>query len=441
MNLAVIGTGYVGLVGAAIFSELGNNVVGIDLNEEKINKIKQGVMPIFEPGLKEIVLNNIQQKRLSFTTSIKEGIKNAEIVFICVGTPQKDTGAADLSAVWAVSKEIALNLNGYKVIVTKSTVPVGTNEKVKQIILDVVNDSSMFDVASNPEFLREGYSVDDMLNPDRTVVGTETEKAKIIMNKLYSHLKTPIIFTDLKSAEMIKYASNAFLATKITFINEIAQICEKVGGDISKVAQGMGLDSRIGPKFLNAGIGYGGSCFPKDVSALYNTSMQNDYDFKILQSVMSVNNVLKDIFVSKIERYFGKNLCGIKFAVLGLSFKENTDDTRESISIKIIKLLRGMGANIDVYDKESNLNAKEELGDIGVRYFNDPYDTMDSSDALLILTEWEDFKNLDFDKVFKILKNKVIFDGRNLLDKNVIQEKGFTYFCVGKKTNGLEKIS
>lgn len=441
MNLAVIGTGYVGLVGAAVFSDWGNKVVGIDVDEAKISKIKKGVMPIYEPGLKEVVLKNIKEKRLSFTTSIAEGIKDAEIVFICVGTPQGETGAADLSAVWAVAKTIGENLSDYKVIVTKSTVPVGTNEMVKKIIKSSLKKKVTFDVASNPEFLREGYSVDDMQSPDRTIVGSDSKKALDVMHKLYAHLNKPIVAADLRSAEMIKYASNAFLATKISFINEIGQICERAGADVSVVAEGMGLDSRIGPRFLYAGIGYGGSCFPKDVAALYKTSNDQDYDFKLLRGVMEVNERQRVHFVKNIERLLGKNLSGKKLAVLGLAFKENTDDIRESVAIKTIKMLRGMGASISAYDQEATENAKLELGTTNVDYAKSAYDTMKDAEALLILTEWKEFRSLDLKKVKGLLKNPVIFDGRNVLDKSVVEKEGFTYFAVGKRTNGTEKIA
>ena len=443
MKLAVIGTGYVGLVGAAVFADWGNHVVGIDVDSDKISKIKQGVMPIYEPGLKEIVLRNIEEKRLSFTTSLAEGIKDAEVVFICVGTPQGETGAADLSSVWAVAKEIGEHLNSYKVIVTKSTVPVGTNEEIKRIIRATLKNKKNvdFDVVSNPEFLREGYSVDDMQTPDRTVIGSDSKKALDIMHKLYDHLGKPIVACDLRSAEMIKYASNAFLATKISFINEIGQICERAGADVSLVAGGMGLDTRIGPRFLRAGIGYGGSCFPKDVAALYKTSNDQDYDFKLLRSVMEVNERQREHFVNNIERFFGKNLSDKKFAVLGLAFKENTDDIRESVAIKTVKMLRGRGAFINSYDQEATENAKTELGNVGINYTSNVYDAMEGADALLILTEWKEFSSLDLKKVKQLLKNAVIFDGRNVLNKEVVEKEGFTYFAVGKRTNGSEKIA
>jgi len=437
MNIALIGTGYIGLVGAAVFSDWGNKVIGIDIDKEKIEKIKSGEMPIYEPGLSEMVLKNLESGNLSFTTSLAKGIKDAEVVYICVGTPQSDDGAADLSAVWGVAKEIGQNLDGYKVIVTKSTVPVRTNERVKEIIKKNLKQDTEFDVISNPEFLREGSSIEDMQNTDRTVIGYESERALNIMKKLYDHLDSPIVECDLRSAEMIKYASNAFLATKISFINEIGQLCERAGANVQTVAKGMGLDKRIGPHFLYAGIGYGGSCFPKDVAALYKTSTDQAYDFKLLRGVMEVNDLQRENFVDKIEHQFGKNLSGKTIACLGLSFKNNTDDTRESVSIKVVRMIRGLGANIKVYDPQAMENAKKDLGENDVIYCQDAYEAIKDSDALCLLTEWEEFKDLDLKKVKELLKTPVIFDGRNLLDKDEVQKSGFTYYAVGKVTNGL----
>ena len=439
MDIAVIGTGYIGIVGAAVFADWGNNVTGIDIDKKKINKIKSGVMPIYEPGLAEIVLKNIKEKRLQFTTSLAEGIKNAEIIFICVGTPQSDDGAANLSSVWKVAQEIGKNLEKYKVIAVKSTVPVGTNEKVKEIISANLKKDISFDVVSNPEFLREGTSIEDMQNTDRTVLGFENFKVNAveIMKKLYAHLDAPIVECDLRSAELIKYASNAFLATKISFINEIAQLCERAGADVVTVAKGMGLDNRIGPKFLNAGIGYGGSCFPKDVSALYKTSTDRAYDFKLLRGVMEVNELQKDYFMAKITKYFGHNLSGKTLACLGMSFKSNTDDVRESISIKIIRNLRGMGAKIKVYDPQAMETGAAELGEDNITYCKSEYDAIKDADALCVLTEWGQFKELNLAKVKKLLKDNVIFDGRNMLDKEIVQEEGFTYFAIGRYTNAL----
>jgi len=441
MKICVIGTGYVGLVGAAIFSDWGNEVIGVDIDVEKIERIKKGEMPIYEPGLSEIVLKSISQNRLSFTTSLSEGIRDSEIVFICVGTPQSDTGDADLSSVWKVAEEIGRNLETYKVIVLKSTVPVGTNEKVKRVIRENLRYNVEFDVVSNPEFLREGYSVEDMRNPDRTIIGSDSEKAISIMKRLYEHLGKPIVEADFRSSEMIKYASNAFLASKISFINEMAQICERSGADVSTVAKGMGLDSRIGPKFLNAGIGYGGSCFPKDVAALYKTSTDQAYDFKLLRGVMEVNELQKDYFVSKIVRYFGGNLSGKTFGVLGLAFKENTDDIRESVAIEIVKTLRGFGAFLKVFDPQAMYNSKKALGEVSIKYCLDKYEAVENTDALIILTEWKEFGTIDLERVRSSLRNIVIFDGRNILDRKKVEEAGFTYFAIGKRTSGSELLS
>ncbi|MFH1648191.1 MAG: UDP-glucose/GDP-mannose dehydrogenase family protein [Patescibacteria group bacterium] len=440
MKICVVGTGYVGLVGAAIFSDWGNRIIGVDIDAEKIERIKGGEMPIFEPGLSEIVLKNIKNGNLSFTTSLSEGMSDAEIVFICVGTPESDTGHADLSAIWKVSQEIGQNLGDYKVVVVKSTVPVGTNEKIKRIIKENLRIQTEFDVVSNPEFLREGYSVEDMMDPDRTVIGSDSERALSVMRRLYEHLGKPIVECDFRSAEMIKYASNAFLATKISFINEMGQLCERADANVNVVAKGMGLDNRIGPRFLNAGIGYGGSCFPKDVEALYKTSTDQAYDFKLIRGVMEVNSMQKDHFVSKITRYFGKNLSGKTFAILGLAFKQNTDDIRESVAIKVAKLLRGFGANLRVYDPEAMYNAKKELGDAGITYCLDKYEAIEGSDSLVILTEWPEFASLDLGRIKGMLKTSTIFDGRNLLDLEKVESLGFVYFCVGKRTNGLELL-
>lgn len=441
MKVCVIGTGYVGLVGAAVFSDWGNEIIGVDIDAQKIKKIKRGEMPIYEPGLSEIVLKNIKEKRLSFTTSVAEGIKEAEIVFICVGTPQSDSGSADLTAVWAVAKEIGKNLKSYKVIVTKSTVPVGTNERVKKIIKENLKGKVNFDVASNPEFLREGSSVEDMQNTDRTVIGSDSKKALQVLRGLYEHLGKPIVEADLRSAEMIKYASNAFLATKISFINEIAQLCERADADVETVAQGMGLDRRIGPAFLNAGIGYGGSCFPKDVAALYRTSSDQAYDFKLLRGVMEVNKNQHLNFLNKVIKYYGENLSGKSFACLGLAFKGNTDDIRESVAIEVVKRLRGFGVKIRAHDPEATNNAKDSIGNEAVEYFSDAYAAIKGADALFLLTEWDRFKSLDLIKVKKLLKSPVIFDGRNLLNKEEVESAGFTYFAIGKSTNGLKRIA
>ncbi len=439
MKVCVIGTGYVGLVGSAIFADWGNEVIGVDIDDSKIKKIEAGKMPIYEPGLGEIVTENIKDGRLSFTTSLVKGLKGAELVFICVGTPQDDkTGAANLSHVWDVAKEIGENIKDYKVVVTKSTVPVGTNERIKRIVGKHTAKGVDFDVASNPEFLREGSSVEDMRNPDRVVIGSDSKKALEKLRKIYDHLNTIIVETDLRSAEMIKYASNSFLATKISFINEMAQICERAGADVSQVAYGMGLDRRVGKYFLRAGIGYGGSCFPKDVAALYKTSTDQAYDFKLLRSVMEVNENQRAYYVDKITDYFGKNLTGKKIACLGLAFKSDTDDARESVAIKIIRTLRGLGAKICAYDPKAMKNAQEILGDSNITYTENAYDAMKGADALCLLTEWSQFGELDLGRVEKSMVAKVIFDGRNLLDKEEAEKAGFAYFAIGKRASGVD---
>ena len=440
MKLCVIGTGYVGLVGASVFSDWGNTVVGVDIDSRKIERIKTGDMPIYEPGLSELVLKNIKEGRLSFTTNLKEGMSEAKVVFICVGTPQDDTGAADLTAVWKVAEEIGKNLNGYKVIVTKSTVPVGTNERVKEIIKENVSGKVNFDVASNPEFLREGSSVEDMTATDRTVIGSDSPKALEILKKLYAHLNSPIVACDLRSAEIIKYASNAFLATKISFINEIALLCDRAGADVSIVAEGMGYDKRIGKAFLKAGIGYGGSCFPKDVAALFRTSTDQAYDFRLLRGVMEVNEKQKYHFVKKVTEKLGENLNGKVIACLGLAFKDNTDDVRESVALEVIKLLRGLGAKLRVFDPQAAKNARAVLGELDIYYAKDAYDAAEGADALCVLTEWDEFKELDTKKLKKEMKGIFLFDGRNIMNRDELERVGFTYLSVGRTFNGHKSL-
>ncbi len=434
MKLCIIGTGYIGLVGATVFSDWGNEVIGVDVDKKKIERIQAGDMPIYEPGLSELVLKNVENKHLRFTTDLEDGVRNSEIIFICVGTPQDHDGSANLSYVYAAAKEIATHINDYKVIVVKSTVPVGTNEQVKRIISENIKKGIEFDVVSNPEFLREGSSVEDMMNTDRTVLGSDSKRALEKMKALYQHLNSPIVECDLRSAELIKYASNSFLATKITFINEISQLCEKTGADVSMVAKGMGLDKRIGPRFLNAGLGYGGSCFPKDVSALYKTSMDYGYHFKILDSVISANEAQKNAYIYKIVHMYGENLTGKTFACLGLSFKDNTDDVRESVAIKVIRALRGMGAKINAYDPKALETGKKELGDSSIEYFTSPYKAVMGVDAICILTEWQEFGSLDLDMVRKSVRWPVIFDGRNKVDSFEALKNGFAYYGIGRKS-------
>lgn len=441
-NICVIGTGYVGLVGAAIFADWGNKVVGVDIDKRKIKMVEGGEMPIYEPGLAEIVSENIDGGRLKFTTSLKDGMKEADIVFICVGTPQSDSGHADLSYVWGVADEIAEIMkpgDKYRVIVTKSTVPVGTNECIKEIITAKAKKGVKFDVASNPEFLREGSSVEDMRKPDRTVVGSDSKKALKVLDELYAHLDSPIVKCDLRSTEVIKYASNAFLATKISFINEIGQLCERAGANVEVVADGMGLDSRIGRAFLNVSIGYGGSCFPKDVAALYKTSTDQAYDFKLLRSVMEVNELQRYYFLRKIKSIFGENLTGLTIACLGLAFKNNTDDIRDSVAIKIAKDLRGMGADLRVFDPEALENSKEALGKDSIYYAKDAFDAIKDADGLCLLTEWDEFRGLDIKKAKKLMKQHNIFDGRNLLNGEEVEKAGFVYFAIGKQTKAYKE--
>ena len=430
MKICVIGTGYVGLVGSAVFSDWGNQVVGVDNNPEKIKMIEQGVMPIFEPGLKELVSKNIQNGNLRFTNSLAEGIKEAEVIFICVGTPMSDDGSADLKYIYQVADEIAQNMQTPKIISIKSTVPVGTNRKVREYIKS--KTSVEFATVSVPEFLREGSSIEDMNQTDRTVIGSDDIVAIEKVASLFEHLKSPIVKCDLESAELIKYASNSFLATKISFINEIAQICDLSGADVSKVAYGMGLDSRIGPKFLNASIGYGGSCFPKDVLALYKTSEDLGYHFNILDSVMGTNKNQKYYFLNKIKKIYGDNLNGKKVAVLGLAFKNDTDDIRESVAIEVVRLLREMGALINVFDPEAIPNSKKVLGEENISYLNSKEEVFNDSDFLVILTEWKEFKDITPENLLK-LRDRNIFDGRNLFDGPKVKELGINYYSIGRK--------
>ena len=430
MKIAVTGAGYVGLVTAACFAELGNEVICIDIDEEKIKKLNEGVIPIFEPGLQEIVLRNKSEKRLAFTTDLKDSIKKSEIIFICVGTPPKENGEADLSHVQNVAHTIAEVMDSYKVIVEKSTVPVKTGEKVAYAIKSYNPHKVEFDVVSNPEFLREGSAVSDFMNPDRIVVGCESERAKEIMKKLYSPLKSPIIFTDIKSAEIIKHASNSFLATKISFINAIANICELAGADVGKVAEGMGMDKRIGRGFLDAGIGYGGFCFPKDAEAFIRISEKLGYDFKLLKATQEINQEQKNHFVKKVEKAMWV-VKGKTISVLGLAFKPNTDDMRFAPSVDIIGMLQKEGAIIKAYDPEAMERAKHILKD--VIYCSSPFDALKNADAMLLLTEWDEFKELDFKKIKSAMKHPLVIDGRNIYNPDSMKKEGFAYVSIGRK--------
>tara|TARA_Y100000310_G_C20675313_1_gene812703 strand:- start:802 stop:2109 length:1308 start_codon:yes stop_codon:yes gene_type:complete len=430
MKISVIGTGYVGLSTATVLAELGNDVIGADIDQEKIDNLNKGIMPIFEPGLKELVERNIKEGRLRFTHENKEAIGHGEVIFICVGTPPKVTGETDLKYVEAVAKEVADTMDSYKIIVHKSTVPVETGEKVKKIIKENTKQDVDFDVVSNPEFLREGTAIKDTMEPDRIVIGADSEKAVEIMKKVYDPIKAPLIITDIKSAELIKHASNAFLATKISFINAVGQICELSGADVEKVAEGMGYDKRIVRPFLNAGIGYGGFCFPKDVQAFIKISEQYGYDFELLKATHKINEQQKRNFVQKVKDTL-KDIKDKNIGVLGLSFKPNTDDMRFAPSIYIIQELQKEGARIKAYDPEAMKRAKLMLVD--VEYCNDAYEVCKDADVLLLLTEWNEFKELDLQKVKTLMKNPLIIDGRNMYNPESMRDEGFSYISIGRK--------
>jgi len=434
MNIAVVGTGYVGLVTGTCLAETGNHVICVDINEEKVKKMQSGIVPIYEPHLDSLFERNIKQGRLTFTTNLTEAIEKAKIIFLALPTPPGEDGSADLSYILGVADDLGKLLKDYKVIVDKSTVPVGTADKVKKAISK--HSKVEFDVVSNPEFLREGFAVDDFLKPDRVVIGTSSEKAKKIMEELYKpyvRQGNPIIFMDEKSAELTKYAANAFLATKITFMNEIANLCEKLGADVDAVRIGIGSDDRIGKRFLFPGIGYGGSCFPKDVQALAKSAEDVKYDFKILDAVMDVNEKQKTIIVPKIKEYFKGNLKGKKIALWGLAFKPDTDDIREAPALYIIDELTKEGAVITAYDPEAINNVRNLIGD-KIKYANDEYDALKDADALVIATEWSLFRTPDFDNMSANLKNKVIFDGRNLYSLSQMKELGYFYSSIGRET-------
>lgn len=432
MKIAVVGTGYVGLVTGTCFAETGNTVTCVDIDENKIQKLQNGQITIYEPGLDVLFERNIQQERLKFTTSLAEGIKDAELIFLALPTPPGEDGSADLKYVLNVAEELGSMLERYTIIIDKSTVPVGTAEKVHAKIAP--NAKVEFDVVSNPEFLREGVAVEDFMKPDRVVIGTSSERARKVMERLYSPFirqGNPIIFMDERSAEMTKYAANAFLATKITFMNEIANLCEKANADVDAVRKGIGTDTRIGKRFLFAGIGYGGSCFPKDVQALAKTAQDYAYDFNILKSVMNVNHQQKTKLIAAVEEYFKGDLSGKTIAIWGLSFKPYTDDIREAPALENIKVLLEKGASVKAYDPEAMENVRTVLGD-KITYTDSPYGAILEADALMIMTEWPVFRNPDFEVVQKLLKNKVIFDGRNLFDLEQMRELGFSYYSIGR---------
>lgn len=431
MKICVIGTGYVGLVDGACFAETGNEVTCVDVDQEKINLLLQGTIPIYEPGLAEIVERNVADNRLHFTTDLTQAVQNSEICFISVGTPPNEDGSADLSHVLAAAKDIAQAMNGYKVIVDKSTVPVGTADKVAEVIAQ--NSDQPFDVVSNPEFLKEGNAIDDFLQPDRIVVGANSDKAFKMMAELYSPFTTAgasLIKMDTRSAEMTKYAANAMLATRISFMNDLANLCEIVGADINLIRQGIGSDTRIGNTFLLAGAGYGGSCFPKDVKAIIKTAKENGYRLRLLESVEDVNHDQKQVVAKKTIQYFAGDLTGKTIAIWGLAFKAGTDDMREATSIDTIDLLLAAGATIKAHDPEALQTARRVFGD-KITYSDKNYEILDGADALLVLTEWNEYREPDFDKIKNSLKQPVIFDGRNMYNKKYLNEIGIGYYGIG----------
>lgn len=432
-KIAIVGTGYVGLVTGTCFAETGNQVICVDIDESKVEKMRNGKVPIYEPHLDVVFERNINAKRISFTTNLKEAIDFAEIVFLALPTPPDEDGSADLSYVLKVADQLGKIMTEYKVIVDKSTVPVGTAEKVEAAIQK--HATVHFSIVSNPEFLREGFAVEDFLNPDRVVIGTSDERAVKIMRELYKPFIRdghPLIVMDEKSAELTKYAANSFLATKITFMNEMANFCEIVGANVDKVREGIGSDSRIGHKFLNSGIGFGGSCFPKDVSALVKSGLEVDYNFEIIKSVIDVNEKQKVVLVDKVKSYFG-DLSGMQFALWGLAFKPDTDDIREASALYIIEALNASGAKVVAYDPEAMPNVKAAIG-YNIRFVGNQYDALKNSDALLIATEWSAFRTPDFDKVKDMLNEPIIFDGRNIYDLEDMKNRGFYYNSIGRKT-------
>jgi UDPglucose 6-dehydrogenase len=438
LKITIIGSGYVGLVTGTCFAEMGNDVLCVDIDEKKIKNLKKGVVPIYEPGLGEMIDRNLSEGRLNFTTDINEGLNDSQFIFIAVGTPQDEDGSADLQYVVNAARDIGRKIEKYTVIVNKSTVPVGTYLKVKQAINEELRKRGKeieFDVVSNPEFLKEGSAIEDFMKPDRVIIGTDNEQSTRLMKDLYSPFFRKgerILIMDIPSSELTKYASNAMLAAKITFMNELSILCEKVGADIEFVRRGIGSDTRIGSAFLFAGLGYGGSCFPKDVKALIQTSNDLGLDAKILSSVDKVNKEQRYRFIEKIIMHFNNDIKSKTFAVWGLSFKPQTDDMREAPSIDIINKLREMGAHVKAHDPIAMGTAKTVLGTKDIEYITNYYDTLKNADALLLLTEWHQFRKPDFEKMKTLMKNPVIFDGRNQYEPSVMKEKGFVYFCFGR---------
>ncbi|MFN0202973.1 MAG: UDP-glucose dehydrogenase family protein [Bacteroidia bacterium] len=434
MKVAVVGTGYVGLVTGTCFAESGNDVICVDNNQEKLAKLRKGEVPIYEPGLEVLFERNCRENRLSFTDDLASAVEFAEIVFLALPTPPTEDGSADLQYVLGVAGEIGKIITSYKVIVNKSTVPVGTADLVREAIAQ--HTSVEFDVCSNPEFLREGVAVEDFMKPERVVVGTSSARAKTVMERLYKPFVmsgNPVIFMDERSAEVTKYAANSFLATKISFMNEIANLCELVGANVDNVRRGIGSDSRIGKRFLFPGVGYGGSCFPKDVSALFKTSKQYQYDFKILDAVMKVNDIQKEVMLEKVHSRFGEDLSGLTFAIWGLAFKPNTDDIREAPALVIIKRLQAAGAKVVAFDPEA-MEQVRKYSRLDITYAANRYEALNGADALIVVTEWSEFRTADFDKVKMSLKQPLIFDGRNIYDLDEMKERGFDYFSIGRKT-------
>ena len=434
MNITIVGTGYVGLVTGTTLAELGNSVYCVDIDEKKVEGMKNGIVPIYEPNLEEMFLRNIQSERLFFTTNLKKALDKSEVIYLALPTPPGEDGSADLSYVLKVASDIGDMMTDYKVIVNKSTVPVGTADKVREVIES--KTQIPFDVVSNPEFLREGFAVEDSMNPSRVVVGSSSEKAKDIMAKIYqpfTNTGIPIIFMDEKSSELTKYAANSFLAVKITFMNEIANYCEKVGADVDKVRLGMGSDDRIGHRFLFPGIGYGGSCFPKDVKALIKSGKNEEFDFQILEATEKVNAAQKVILVGEIEKYFGGSIEGKTIAMWGLAFKANTDDIREASSLDNISILLQKGAKIVAYDSVAENNVKKLLGN-KIHFAKTMYEALENADALFIATEWPEFKNPNFELMAKKMKNKAVFDGRNMYPLEIPEQNGFYYKSIGRRT-------
>jgi UDPglucose 6-dehydrogenase len=438
MRIAVVGSGYVGLVTGACFAESGVNVTCVDVDKEKIRQLKNGSVPIYEPGLEQMIRLNVEKNRLVFTTDIREGIEGSEVIFIAVGTPPGEDGSADLRHVLEVAKEIGRAITGYIVVVTKSTVPVGTSEKIRKTIEEELSRRGVsvpFDMASNPEFLKEGAAVEDFLKPERIVIGVDNEKTGDIMKRLYMPFvlnNHPILFMDIASAEITKYAANAMLATRISFINEIANLCDLLGADINNVRKGIGSDSRIGGKFLYPGTGYGGSCFPKDVKAIIKTAHDNGYELHVIKAVEKANEYQKNVIFNKISRHFNGNLLDKTFAVWGLSFKPKTDDIREASSIVLIQKLLQAGSKIRAYDPAAMNETKMLLGD-KIVYSSDPYEALEGADAMVLMTEWSEFHLPDFDRMARLMKGTVIFDGRNIYDPSELKRRGYVYYGIGRR--------